>query len=203
MEEITYKIRIDFIEPILGSQPTKNVASTYIAQKAGLPGLPEDEEADLPEMLERGTTVFHRHIFVPGCEPEPALVDYQVKGFLKAAAHVYNGQINGIKALKSKVENLVFVSPRFIQIKSDKDKVIQVDKLERSLRAQTAQGDRVALAISEMIPAGCYIEGGITVLGDTISQEVLEKLFDYGLYKGIGQWRNGGYGRFRYSLVME
>ena len=100
-----------FLTPVLGSQPGRDVASEYLAKKAGFESLPEDELETLPDALDKGTTMFHRN-----GKGTPVLSDYMVKGFLKNAGHVLNGRINGIKALKSKVNNLVFVSPRILDL---------------------------------------------------------------------------------------
>ncbi len=195
----TYQLTIIFEQPVLGSQPTQDVASTYLAERNGFK-LPEDEIETLPDALERGTTVFHK-------DPagRPLLYDYQVKGMLKNAAQVLNGKC-GVKNLKSKVNNLVFISPRKLTILPPEgcpDIRDLVEHLERPLRAETAQGPRVALARSEMLPEGCKVKCGITILPGEISEEVLTDLLDYGFYSGLGQWRNGGFGRFRYELKKE
>ena len=78
-----------------------------------------------------------------------------------------------------------------------------IEFLERPLRAETAQGPRVALARSEMLPSGTKISCGITVLGEVISEKALREILDYGYWQGLGQWRNGGWGRFRYVLEKE
>lgn len=197
MKERTYKARIEFIEPLLGSQPSGQVASEFIARRAGFEGLPEDEIETLPDALEKGTTVFHK-------DPagNPCLFNYQVKGFLKNSGKVQNGQVDGgTKNLRSKVNDLIFITPRLIRIQIPAGE--RIEFLERPLRAETAQGPRVALARSEMIPSGAWIEFGLTVLGEAISEQALRDLLDYGYFQGLGQWRNGGWGKFRYTLTPE
>ena len=202
MVTITYNLTVNFITPILGSQPTHAVASEFIAQKAGFE-LPEDEIETLPDALERGTTVFHR---LP--DGSPIFFDYYVRGMLKNAGDTFNGKINGIRAMKSKIEKYVFVVPRIIPIQKPKGMELAswadiTDYLERPLRAETARGPRVALARSEMIPEGCWFKCGIEVFPSEITENVLTELLDYGYYNGISQWRGGGYGRFTYQLVKE
>jgi hypothetical protein len=195
----TYGLKVEFMTPVLGSQPTRDVATSYLAAKHGFE-IPEDEIETLPDALEQGTTVFHRGR-VNGGEG-PVLFDYQVKGFLKHAGAVMNTQVEGgVKALRSKVVNLVFVSPRVIPLVVPEGG--ELDVIERPLRAQTAQGERVALARSETLPEGTAFRCGITVFPGAITEEVLRELLDYGLYQGIGQWRGGGWGRFRYELVRQ
>lgn len=130
------------------------------------------------------------------------LFDFQVKGFLKNAASVLNGKVyGGVRNLRSKVNNLVFVIPRQIPLILPAGEGIEY--LERPLRAETAQGPRVALARSEMLPEGTHFRCGLEVLPGEIGEEVLRDLLDYGYFMGIGQWRNGGFGTFRYELRRE
>lgn len=193
MDKTTYKLKIVATEPILGTQPQKDVAINYIQNKARDMGLDvSDEEETLPEMIEKGTTVFHR------VDGKPAFYDYHIKGFLKESARIQNG-MDGVKALRSKVDSLIFVFPRRIILNVPEG--LPVEYLERPLRAQTMQGERVALARSEMLPIGTWLECEISVLGAVFSEKLLRTLLDYGQYKGFGQWRNGSYGRFKYEIV--
>lgn len=70
-----------------------------------------------------------------------------------------------------------------------------VGECQRPLRAQTAQGERVALAHSEALPAGTTLDMQVACLVDDDVKYVLEWL-QYGAMRGIGQWRNSGKGRF-------
>jgi len=199
MKSSTFKLSVVFNSPILGSQSTKEITSEFIAGKAGLK-LPADEEKSLPDELERGTTVFHR-----GAPNDNVylLFDYHLKGFLKEAAKVFNGKVaGGVKNLKSKVSSTVFVTPRRIALVLPKGCTMH-DYLERPLRAETAMGPRVALVRSEMLPEGTSFSCGIEILPGDITEEILRELLDYGYHQGLGQWRNGGWGTFRYTLVSE
>ena len=71
---------------------------------------------------------------------------------------------------------------------------------QRPLRAQTAQGERVALASSEEAPAGTQIEFEILMLNEDLEPAVLEWL-EYGQLNGIGQWHNSGKGRFATQII--
>jgi len=193
MDNVTiYHLKIVFTQPLLGTQPQRDVATEFIQSKARDAGLDvADEEATLPEMLEKGTTAFHR------LEGRPILYDYHVKGFLKESGQVQNG-LGGVKALRSKVDNLVFVRPRRITLHVPDG--AELEYLERPLRAQTAQGPRTSLARSELLPTGTWLECELHVLPGQISEKILRGLLDYGRYKGMGQWRNGSYGQFEYEL---
>lgn len=188
-----YNLKCTFTQPVLGSQATKDVTSEFIATRAGVEPSP-DEQATLPEALEKGTTVFHKH------EGAPVLFDYQVKGFIKEAGRVLNGRATGnVKALRSKVDANIFVSPRMIPLNC----AGPIDFLERPLRADTPQGPRVALARSEQLPSGTSFACVITLLEGEVKEAVLRDMLDYGALKGIGQWRNGGYGSFEYELEAQ
>ena len=185
-----YDLHVTFTTPVLGSQPTIAVASEFIAKRAGLEDLPDDEARMLPEELERGTTVFHRM-----ADGSHSLIDYQIKGFLKEAGSVFNGKL-GVKNLRSKLDNYVFITPRVIKLNI----AGEMTYLERPLRAMTAQGPRVSLARSEMLPEGTSFTCHIRVIESEISVGLLCALLDYGAMKGLGQWRNGSYGQFTYEL---
>jgi hypothetical protein len=64
----------------------------------------------------------------------------------------------------------------------------------------TAQGPRVALTRSDVIAAGSQISFNIRIIEGPISRPLLCDLLDYGAFQGLGQWRNGGYGSFTYSI---
>lgn len=201
MEKTIYNLKITFTEPILGTQPQKDVAMEYLQDKARSKGIDvADENETLPEIIEKGTTVFHK------LDGKPIYYDYHVKGFLKESAQVQNGLKVGsteVKQLRSKIDNNVFVEPRRIVLNvPDGGKI---EYLERPLRAMTAQGPRVSLARSEMLPEGTTLECRIVVLDtaksrEQITEPIIRALLDYGKYKGFGQWRNASYGRIKYEL---
>lgn len=187
MNKDVYKVEIVFTEPILGSQGNRDTMEDYIN-----PDLPEDEIPTLATKLEKGTTTFHHR------GDEVLLWDYQVKGFLKHAASVVNGlkQLQ-VKALKSKVEDHVFVFPRTMTLEMDGS----TDFFTRPISGWTPQGPIVALMRSERAPAGSKIHLWIEIMeGSPIDEDILRTLLDYGQYCGIGQWRNGGFGRFTFTI---
>ena len=107
----------------------------------------------------------------------------------------------GLKSnYKSVIDGTVFVQERQIPIEMPKGTEIGI--CERPLRAQTMQGERVALASSEEIPAGAKIRFTILLLQPALKNTVLEWL-DYGRLRGIGQWRNASHGRFSYVITGE
>ena len=106
------------------------------------------------------------------------------------------GKSSSIKAFKKEIDKLIFVEPRTIPILFDGE----MGECCRPLRAQTMQGERVSLALSEQIPAGATCEFTIVLLCDDHEKAVREWL-DYGRFSGIGQWRNSGKGRFRWEEI--
>lgn len=188
-----YKLRITFITSVLGTQPQKDIATEYITSKvADAHGnLPEDELATLPEELEKGTTAFHK------MNGQPIYYDYHLKGFLKEAGMVFNG-LRNVKNLRSKIENLVFITPRQITLNLPPGKSITF--CERPLRAMTAHGPRTSVARSEELPEGTWFDCALGVYEGPISEPLLRDLLSYGENKGLGQWRSGGHGRFIFEL---
>lgn len=108
------KVRLTFIEEVLGSAPTdKEIFATYIASKGPDAMTKEEEIAALgeEEVLEKSMTVFPRTE-----DGKPMMWDYQVKGMFKNAAKAF-GYVGGkvkLTAYKSKIDNLVFIKERKI-----------------------------------------------------------------------------------------
>ena len=191
-------VKITFIEPILGTTPSnEDVYRDFIGSKAPDADTIEDEVAAIgvDSVVEKGMTVFPRTE-----DGTPFLYDYQIKGFFKDTCgglrKVKGTESSKIKAYKKEIDKLIFPEPRCIPIIFDGE----VSECQRPLRAQTAQGERVSLAISEEIPAGSTIEFSIVCLLDDHEKAIREWL-DYGKYSGIGQWRNSGKGRFVWKEI--
>jgi len=186
------KIKIEFTEPLLGTlSGNKELAEEFIV--ANHPEKPQADEIEaLPETLEKSSTIFARN-----AEGKPILWDYQIKGFFKDAAGMLNrASKSPLKAYKKVIDGLVFVKPRQIVLNCPS----AMTWTERPLRAQTAQGERVALARSETAPAGTTFEIEIVVLAEKLNKNITDFL-DYGALRGIGQWRNSGMGRFIYKVI--
>ena len=186
------KIKITLLEDMLGTAPNnKEIYTDYLASKApeGKNVKDEIDSIEEPDGIEemRQMTVFHRN---PDTN-QPIIFDYLVKGFFKNACsamrEVPKSESSKIKAYKKKIDNLVFVAPRMIDI----DMAGEMTICERPLRAQTAQGERVALSCSESIPAGSTMEIEITTLTDDLMKTVIEWL-DYGKLNGLDKWHNSG-----------
>lgn len=195
------RVRCEFFEQILGTAPSdKEVYSNFIGSKA--PDAPtREEEIDalgVDAMVEKAMTVFPRN-----ADGKPILYDYQIKGFFKNAAKTMNyiGGKDKLTAYKTKIDNLVFIKERMIELQLPAG--AEIGNCQRPLRADTAQGPRTALANSECCPSGTVIEFTIMTLVDELMENVI-KWLDYGKLNGIGQWHNSGAGRFEWrDISME
>lgn len=195
----TLTVEITLNEPMLGTTSgDKEVAKTFIASK-NPNGVADDEIAAIDEMevLQKSSTCFPRDT-----NDNPFMWDYQVKGFFKDACgmlkRVTGTKSSGIKAYKKIIDGLIFPSPRKIPI----DLSGPLTWTERPLRAQTAKGERIALARSETVPAGSILRFDIKYMQPKMRDVIIEWL-DYGELRGFGQWRNSGMGRFRWALVQD
>lgn len=210
----TLHINIVFLESVLGTAPNNdNLYRDFIAAKmepysaekenAEVAALPEAEDPD------KGMTVFPRTE-----DGKPFLYDYQIKGFFKDACGMLSrltgkdpntgrkakavNESGKLTAYKKVIDGLIFVQPRKIVLNFDGE----IGICQRPLRAQTAQGERVALAMSEEIPAGAQCRFDVVCLDDSHANAVREWL-DYGALRGIGQWRNSRKGAFAWMELDD
>ena len=197
MKEI--KIRVTTVEEMLGtSSANPEIHREFIASNAPDAESLEEEVAavGVDEVFEKGMTV------CPRKDGQPIAWDYQWKGFFKDACgmlrKVTGSECGKIKAYKKEIDGLIFVEPRAIPIRFDG----QVGICQRPLRGQTAQGERVALASSESIPAGATMEFTVRLLCDS-HEKAIKEMLDYGILRGFGQWRNSGKGRFTWEEIKE
>ena len=201
METRTYKLT--GVEPILGSNPSDpDVRAKYIESKKPA-AVTENESENTPDPRGDdgyGLTVFLLHPKTGG----PMLYDYVVRGFLKEALLTLKDQH---VAPKSKVDKYLFVSPRHIPLcdPATGAPITEPDGVfERTLRAMTMQGPRVTLAGSETVDRWQIVitltllsnQPGKKAEGKALTWEAVEAALDYGRLQGLGQFRNGGFGRF-------
>jgi len=196
----TIEVQIVLAEPMLGTVPkNKEVYEKYIESKREKAN--GDSETDTVTEIDENTgwTGFHADddgLFV---------YDYMVKGFLKHAGNTLK-DILGVKALKSKLTNYVFVHPRKIHFKDNGAFIAEPhDVLERPLLANTPQGPRVTVTRSDLINAGVTLYFEITLFHHKeITTELIQAILEYGRFSGLGQWRNASYGRFdvqRFDII--
>jgi len=196
------KVRITLIEEMLGTASANpDIHKEFIASKSADADKVEEELKALhtDALMDKKMTVFPR-----GEDGTPILFDYQVKGFFKDTVglllELSDKEVKVGKTKLSKftfkrlVDNYVFVAPRKIRLAACGP------VCTRPLRAETMQGERVALASSETVPAGTVFEFEVTTLAPALA-DMLRDCLTYGALKGIGQWRNSGKGRFTWEEI--
>lgn len=212
----TMRVRLTFIEDILGTASGNPALHTeYIASKA-----PDAETRDAEIaavgaeiVTEKTMTVFPRNE-----DGNEILWPYQIKGFFKSAQGTLNKTVSTegrksfpyLASFKSIIDNMVFVKATQDGWDTKGTGIVihwpegveETYDCERPLRAETAQGPRVALAHSEVCPAGSWAEIDILVRRDDLMKNVKEWL-DGGMFYGIGQWRNAGHGRLLWDEIDE
>lgn len=204
MDKTYYDITLELLEPQLGTVPkNQDIYKTFIASKvfdAVEDGIisQEDAEAKALEEVETVQTIEEKGWtgFMKDAKGH-FIYDYMVKGFICESARTMK-QHGALKQLQDKFKRYVFVMPRRIYIPEP------TEWLERPLRAQTAQGPRVALTRSDLIPAGTLLTFQLVVMAPGgIKRNLIEEVLDYGQYIGLGQWRSGSYGRFAVNSFEE
>jgi len=205
-----YQVRLTLTSEMLGATPKdRDIFSTHVQNKAREAGvdesLLENEISTVEEIDEKGRTGFHKN-----ANGEPFVYDYVIRGFLKSACghlrRADGGLSPSVAAYKKVIDGLIFVKPREIVLELPEGAAI--GECIRSLRAETAQGARVALAASDTVPAGTVLNFRVHALTDVVKagkkklpvDDLLREWFDYGQYMGIGQWRSGGYGQFEFEM---
>jgi hypothetical protein len=192
----TYEIKLTLTEEMLGTiAKDPEVYKGYIANKAALTDEELAEElATVENIEEKGWTGFHM------LDGQPLILDYVIKGFFKDACGMLrrnpDNRSKKLTAYRKVIDGLVFVKPRRIMLDLN-GKEMGVN--ERPLRASTAQGERIALARSDTVPAGTTFQFKVIVLG-SVTTALLREWLNYGALRGLGQWRNAGFGTFTYEL---
>jgi len=165
------------------------------------------------ELDEKGVTVFFRE------DDDEAgnicIGDHMVYGYMKAAAESISKTYGkGEKKNGTMLQSASYTQSIINQHARCEEQFIMADKdikrkpdgspnyKTRALRAKTAEGLRVAIAKSERLPAGTTFKFNLRVPeGSPLTEEVLRSLFAYGeMFVGLGQWRNAGFGLFKYTM---
>lgn len=189
---ITINCTLKLTTEMLGTIPkNKEIYESYIETKRPDGG---SDEVDIEAIEEKGWTGFHSD------ENGIFIFDYMIKGFLKHWGNVLKDELK-IKAMRSKIDDVLFIFPRKIYPQNEKGETIKepTGLVERPLRAMTMQGPRVSLARSDYLPVGTSFKFSIELINTgkkEITADIIKELLAHGKYAGLGQFRNGGYGRF-------
>jgi len=178
-------------------------------RKMAIKGELESLKETFKELDVKGTTVF----FWDKEKNLPAIGDHMIYGFLKAATEAICRTVKGAKRgtvlqscsyTQSIINQHLKCENQFITFDTDvkRDEGGTSAFLQRSLRAMTAQGPRISLAKSEVVPAGARLQFTLKVMkGSPLTEEHLNNMFSYGELVGLGQWRNAGFGQFSYEMM--
>ena len=199
---ITYDIHLEFTEAVLGTASSDpKIHERYIASKApDAESLKEEVEAIGVDAVEDRSMTRFPHME----DGTPFLWDYQLKGFCKDACkmmrYASDSASKKVTNYLKKIDGCVFPTPRMIVLHIPEG--MEAGSCQRPLRAQTAMGERIALANSEELPAGTSCDFKLnTLIDEPAFQKAIVEWFQYGRFRGIGQWRNSGKGRF--GCVMK
>lgn len=217
MKETKLKIRVTLTEEALGLTPANPaINEKYIASKApDAPSKEEEVEAlGIDDAIEETLTVFPRDH-----DGTPFFWDYQIKGAIKDSVgmlrRMAGSKSSKMQAYKKVIDGQIFVEPRRVRFSKVNG---QIGRCQRSLRAQTAQGERICLADSEAVPTGSQLEFTVVILGDKAPakpkkgdeepaekygpvESIVREWLDYGTRRGLSQWRNSGKGTFTYEIL--
>jgi len=193
-------VLITLTTEMLGTVPKdKEIYKTFIeSKKPATANLIEEDESLTVADDEKGITGFHSD------EKGVFIYDYLFKGFMKAALqalkNIEGTDASAIRQNLKTVNNWIFVEPRRVYLELPRGEGL--GNLQRPLRAQTALGERIALAHSETVPEGTTFKIKIRWYEcDGLDIHVIKDILDYGADKALGQWRNAGYGRFSYFMT--
>lgn len=191
------KVKAVLMDGMLATRPADDeIYSKYVASKApDAPSFKEEVESrGVDDVVDKAMCVFSRS------GESPFMWDYHIKGFFKEICGALRRMPSEdlaktslkIKAYKKVIDSSIAVFPRKIFLNLPDEEELTV--CERPLRAETPQGERVALAASEEVPAGTTFE--FQIMCDDSHVDWILDMLDFGQYKGLGQWRNSGKGRF-------
>lgn len=216
------RVRAEFVTPFLATASgNPELQEEFIVSKVGdFKGEQTTDEkqvkmaeeiAAVPveEQITKGSTVFQRN------DQGLHVWDYTWRGFFKECVSHFI-ELGEVKKLnpwnyKKACDGALYVNPRRIFLYDAKGKVIKEPHgtLQRPLRATTLRGDRVALARSEFVNEGSYCEFEVVLFISQsqkdyaawreLTMDLVKQCLDMGNYKGSGQWRSGGYGRFTWK----
>ncbi len=217
------KYEITLMEELLGTSPSDElIYEGYVGDKAPDAPTLEEEVATLgvDDVVTKGMTVFHRDE-----DGTPIIWDYQLKGFFKDTCSILSRtddeagkNSRKITAFKKVIDGLVFPFPRRIRLNIPEG--AEMGTCQRPIRISGPQGERVALCNSETVPEGTTFEieihhmelapakgakkpaakkGASPPKPKTVLADAITEWLDHGKYRGLGQWRNSGKGRFTYE----
>jgi len=165
--------------------PAGAIPLEQLAEKVG-------EEVEASEEVERGFATFKR-------DDEGLYYEARcVRGHIKDCANQLQGLL-GIKALKAKVANKVYVEPQKIRLNID----VPDGNETRIIHAMTNRGPRSSFKFIDYV-TDARLKFSLRVLDDgVIDKGILEAIFEYGGTHGIGQERSQDWGKYNLVKLQE
>jgi len=199
-----YEVELHFTTQFASSTPKnpKDIEAMLLARAPSkppenptpLPELAEQvaEEVEAAEEVERGYATFKRD--EKGLYYEARCV----RAHIKDCANVLQTWL-GIKALKSKVANRVYVEPDKIYLdKSEPD-----GNETRIVHAMTMKGPRSSLKTIDFVDKP-VLKFTLKVMDDgVIDEKILKAIFEYGSEHGMGQERSQDWGKYEMVRLEE
>ncbi|MBA7663018.1 hypothetical protein ES703_71051 [subsurface metagenome] len=199
-----YEVELQFTTQFASSTPKnpKDIEAMLIARA---PSKPPEDPTPLPELAEQvaeevGATEEVERGYATFKQDEKGLY-YEarcVRAHIKDCANVLQTLL-GIKALKSKVANRVYVEPAKIYLdKSEPD-----GKETRIVHAMTMKGPRSSLKTIDFVDTP-VLKFTLKVMDDgVINKDILEAIFEYGSEHGMGQERSQDWGKYKLGKLQE
>jgi len=199
-----YEVELKFSTPFASSTP-KNPKDISAMLEARMPAKPPEDAIPLPELaeqvaeeveatpeVERGYATFKRD--ENGLYYEARCV----RAHIKDCANQLQGLL-GIKALKSKVANRVYVEPARIYL----EKTEPDGNETRIIHAMTMKGPRSSLKTIDYVDKP-VLKFSLKVLDDdVIDRDILKAIFEYGSEHGMGQERSQDWGKYELVKLEE
>ena len=220
----TVKVRITFTRECYGINPNNPAIRTeFEAQRAKkystsakkqkemleevLPKIPEEQEMfnleeNISDQIDKGTTVFARTK-----DGLPAMFDYQWKGFFKEKTKALRGLEDSVASTAANwtagVEQYVWIGERIqaIHLPLDENGEQMTTWInERPIRIDDKGQVRTALASSEVVPEGSWLDLTIKCIKPGW-MAIVKECLDYGEIFGTGSRRSDGFGTFTYEIL--
>lgn len=201
---VVLPVMIQLANEMLATNPNKDLAKEVLEHKRvdALTKTEEIEAIGMAAVAAKGMCVFGRDE-----DGVPFTFHHMFYGFLKNAAaccHDMPGVLTSkLKAYKQATNRFVKVGPRRIYWYNGVTGALitndDIGACSRPLRANTPMGEVTAVANSETIPSGSVARFDVVCLKPALIPMVKEWLA-YGIYRGLGQWRNADKGQFQVKI---
>jgi len=199
-----YEVELKFTTPFASSTP-KNPKDIAAMLEARMPATPPEDAIPLPELAEQvageveATTEVERGYATFKRDENGLYYEARcVRAHIKDCANQLQGLL-GIKALKAKVANRVYVEPARIYL----EKTEPDGSETRIIHAMTMKGPRSSLKTIDYVDKP-ILKFNLKVLDDdVIDRDILEAIFEYGSEHGMGQERSQDWGKYELVKLEE